>query len=680
MGNRIFAAVLCLLCVGACLAQTNPPAYTVQTLAGSASTGDGGAADTAILRFPSALAFDANNNLYIADQGNSSIRLVTPSGVISTIVGTGISGFSGDGGPANLAQLSGVINGLAVDTAGNLYISDSGNRRIRVVTKADGNINTVVCGSNLSGLATGQFAPNALALDAKGNLYIADGNNSDVYIMAPNGGLALFAGSGKAGDGGDEGLATAATLNTPFGLFADATGTVYITDMAAGRVRKVTPDGTIHAVGSSIAQPMHVAADKNGNLYITDHSLTNPNIQLIDVTGNQTTFIGGPNPNGLMSGDGGPAALAMIQQATGIAISPAGDLYFSDSNSSVRAVSGGMISTIVGHRHFLGDTLPAAQSLLANPGSLALDIVGNVYIADTNNFRLREVDTTGTMWTVAGTGQCGSTDDGGLAAFASMTKPLVVATDSAQNIYLGFNGALRRISAGGIITTIAGRGTLLDDGIPATNARLGKVQGIVVDASGVIYFSDTDHNLIRKITPDGIITTVAGTGEVGDSGDGLPAFKAVLNGPTNLALDSAGNLYFADTGNNRVRKIKADGTMATFAGNGQMGESGDAAAAVAAMLSTPVGLAVDKSGTVYIGDVGSGMIRAVTPDGLIHTIAGSSNRGFAGDGAAALTAQFNGPASLAIDAAGHVYVLDQNNERVRMLTPMAPPPPPSTFF
>lgn len=690
MWNKVSFLMFCVLCAGVCLAQTTPPAYMVQTLAGSAPMGDGGPANSAVLRFPNALTFDSLGNLYIADQGNSSVRTVnSTSGIISTVAGTGITGFSGDGGPANLAQLGGTISGLAFDAAGNLYISDSANHRVREVTK-DGNINTVLPEGNLPGPLSASFWPNGLAFDKKGNLYIADDHNSQVYVMTPDGIVTVYAGNGTAGDNGDGGPASAAALVEPFGIFVDATGAVYISDIAASRVRMVTPDGTIHAfagtgqaglsgdggpaVQAKLGQPMHLAGDKAGNLYVTDHSVANRNIRMIAPDGSITTFAGALNPNGMMSGDGGPASMAMIQQASGIAVSPTGALYFADSNSSVRVVSNGIVSTAAGYRHFAGDSVPATQSLLSSPHGLAIDVIGNVYVADSNNFRLRQIDVTGMMWTVAGTGQCGLTGDWGTAVSAAMTRPLAVATDTAQNIYLGFDGYVRLITPGGIIRTIAGGGTVLDSGISASSASLGKVNGIAVDASGNIYLSDTDHHVIRKITPDGVIRTVAGTGTAGQSGDGSAAISAQLNSPTGLAFDSAGNLYIADTNNSRIREIRTDGTIVTFAGTGKVGESGDGGPALIAQLANPTGIVVDKAGTVYISDSVSGMVRTVTSDGVIHSIAGAgadpSYAGFSGDGGLALSAQFNGIGGLAVDGSGRVYAVDQQNERIRMLTPM----------
>jgi sugar lactone lactonase YvrE len=707
MWNRFGISLLCILCVGACLAQTtNPPAFTVQTLAGSAPAGDGGPATAAVLRFPNALTFDSNGNLYIADRGNSSVRMVTPGDLISTFAGIGISGYSGDGGPANQAQFGGTLSGLAFDANGNLYISDSANHCVRKIT-LDGNINTVITAGSLPGTPAAPFWPNGLAFDNRGNLYVADGNNSQVYKMTASGAMSVFAGTGTAGDNGDGGPATAAALATPFGVFVDAVGAVYVADIGASRVRKIWHDGTIHAfagIGTAgmsgdggpalqaqLGQPMHLAGDKAGNVYVTDNSTANRNIRMIAPDGTISTFAGGLNPNGLMAGDGGPATMALIQQAGGIAVSPTGDLYFSDSDSQVRMVSSGTITTAVGYPHFAGNLASATictgrrsnhcqnypgnsamLALFANPGGIATDNLGNIFVADTGNFRIRKIDPTGAISTVAGTGQCGWTNDGGMATSAAMTRPLSLAIDAAQNIYVGYNGAIRQITLGGLITTIAGGGSTLGDGGPATAANLTDVTGIVIDPSGLIYFSDSGRNLVRKITLNGIITTVAGIGAAGNDGDGGPANAAQLNAPANLALDAARNLYVADTQNSRVRMIKPDGTIVAFAGTGIAGASGDGSPAVAAQLGLPTGIALDKAGDVFIGDA-AGVVRMVTTDGLIHTIAGSgvdpSEAGFSGDGGTATSAEFNSPGSLVVDAAGKLYVVDRQNERVRTLVP-----------
>jgi sugar lactone lactonase YvrE len=688
------------------MAQTNTPAYVVQTFAGSALEGDGGPATDAVLRFPNAVAFDSHGNLYIADRGNSSVRMVNASGVISTFAGIGISGFSGDGGPATQAQFGGTLSGLAFDPAGNLYISDSANHCVREVT-SDGNINTVMAAGNLPGTPSAPFWPNGLAFDSKGNLYVADGNNSQVYKRTPHGTVVVFAGNGTRGDSGDEGPAPAAALMTPFGVFVDATGNVYVADIAASRVRKITRDWTIHAFAGSgasgmsgdggpavqaqLGQPMHLAGDSAGNVYVTDYSTANRNIRIITPDGTISTFAGAPNPNGMMGGDGGPATVAMLQQPAGIAVSLAGDVYFSDSDSEVRVISGGLIGTAAGYPHFAanyaGTTIcsgrgrgrcqsypgdSAMLALFSNPVGIAMDKLGNIYVADANNFRIRKIDVTGTISTIAGTGQCGWTNDGGLATSAAMFHPLSVATDAAQNIYVGYNGSIRQITPGGIITTIAGGGSALGDGGPAIAASLTHVNGIVVDATGILYFSDSDHNLIRRVTPDGIITTIAGTGDAGNAGDGGPAIAAQLNAPGNLALDAAGNLYFADTQNHRVRMIQPDGTIMAFAGNGTAGSSGDGGPAIAAQLANPVGIAVDQAGTLYIGDA-AGQVRAVTAGGIIQSIAGlgtdPADAGFNGDGGSALNAEFNNPGPLLVDPAGNVYVVDQQNERIRKLVP-----------
>lgn len=218
-------AAVCLTRTTPCLAQATPPTYTVSTFTGAVPIGDGGPAAAAILRWPGPLVFDSTGNLYIADWGNASIRKVTPDGIIHTIAGTGTTGFSGDGGPASQAQLSADLVGLSIDSGGNIYIVDSGNNRIRMISATDGTINTIVDGTALPQPET-QFGFTGMAFDGAGNLYIADGGHSQIYKIATDGTFVVIAGTGTHADNGDGGPAIQAALKFPWGLYVDASGTV----------------------------------------------------------------------------------------------------------------------------------------------------------------------------------------------------------------------------------------------------------------------------------------------------------------------------------------------------------------------------------------------------------------------------------------------------------------------
>ena len=454
---------------------------------------------------------DGAGNLYIADQSNHHIRKVDAAGAISTVAGNGTYGYSGDGGPAVAAQLWGP-NGVAVDGAGNLYIVDRGNQRIRKVDAA-GVISTV-------------------------------------------------AGDGTQGFGGDGGPATAAQLDTPQGVAVDGAGNLYIADGGNNRIRKVDSAGAISTVAG-----------------------------------------GGP------IGDGGAAVAAQ--------------LYY--------------------------------------PNGVAPDGAGNLYIADSFNHRIRKVDAAGVISTVAGDGTRGYGGDGGAAVAAQLFAPRGVALDGAGNLYIAdnANNRIRKVDAAGVITTVAGDGTRGSggDGGPATAAQLSSPRGVALDGAGNLYIADRSNHRIRKVDAAGAITTVAGDGTRGFGGDGGPATAAQLSWPNGVALDGSGNLYIADGGNHRIRKVDAAGVISS----------------TAAQLWSPQGVAVDGSGNLYIAT--GGHIRKVDAAGAITTVAGDGTSGFGGDGGPATAAQLSGPSDVALDGDGNLYIADSGNDRIRRLTPPAMPPP-----
>ena len=330
---------------------------------------------------------------------------------------------------------------------------------------------------------------------------------------------------------------------------------------------------------------------------------------------------------------------------------------------------GGTITTIAGTgiRGFSGDGGQATSAQLAGPDAVAVDGSGNVYIADRENHRVRRVSSGGTITTIAGTGQSGFSGDGGPAASAQLDLPSGVALDGQGNIYIADlgNDRIRKMRPGGTITTFAGGGTPDfpgEDGGPATSAWLDSPGGVAVDAQGNVYFAEGAS--IRKVSTDGTITTIAGTGVRGFSGDGGPATAARLDGPEGVATDGLGNLYIADYGNTRVRKVNSGGTITTIAGNGKVGFSGDGGPATSARMGTPVGVAADARQNIYIADYYTERVRKVGPGGTITTIAGTGQGGFSGDGGRATSARVS-PYGVAVDGQGNVYIADYSNNRVR---------------
>jgi uncharacterized protein (TIGR03437 family) len=337
------------------------------------------------------------------------------------------------------------------------------------------------------------------------------------------------------------------------------------------------------------------------------------------------------------------------------------------------------ISTVagMGTSGFTGDGGQATAANLAFPAGLAFDSSGNMYIADAFNSRIRKVATDGTITTFAGTGDFGNFGDTNVATKAGMNRPYGVAVDKAGNVYIAdaYNGSIRKVAAsGGTMGTLAGTGVegFSGDGSAATGATLDTPTALVLDSAGNLYIADTKNNRIRKVGTDGKITTVAGTGNASSSGDGGPAISAALDTPEGLALDSSGNLYVADTASHRVRKISRDGTINTVAGNGNGGQQGDGGPATQASLYYPKGLVVDPlSGNLYIADWLNSRVRVVTPDGNIYTAAGNGAYSYYGDGGPATSAALRFPWGLAVDSAGKVYVADDENSSIRMLTPVA---------
>jgi hypothetical protein len=337
-------------------------------------------------------------------------------------------------------------------------------------------------------------------------------------------------------------------------------------------------------------------------------------------------------------------------------------------------LSDGIITTVAGNgtNGYSGDGGPATNAGLNDPSGVAVDAFGNLFVADASTKVIREVGTNGIITTVAGGGTNGL-GDGGAATKAELNNPHGVAVDASGNLFIvdTANQRIRKVGTNGIITTVAGNGTpgYSGDGGPATSAELNYPHGVAVDASGNLFIADYDNNVIRKVGANGIITTVAGNGTSGYSGDGGLATQAELAWPSGVAVDTSGNLFIADWGNNRMREVGTNGIITTVAGNGTNGYSGDGGAATNAELSGPSGVAVDTSGNLFIADASTNVIREVGTDGIITTVAGNGIAGFSGDGGLATEAELAYPAGVAVDASGNLFIADEQNQRIRVVVP-----------
>jgi uncharacterized protein (TIGR03437 family) len=633
--------------------------YTISTLAGGAlPVNTPGTSDSLGPNVPRYMAADPAGNLFFVDQ-NTIVRLDAATGALTVVVGNGTTGFSGDNGPPTSAQLNGPT-GVAVDSTGNIFIADGLNYRIR---EAWGDLMFTVAGNGTYGIGgdngpatSAQLSAGGVAVDSAGNLYIVDTPNNRIREVS-GGRITTVAGTGTLGYSGDNGPATSARLNGPQAVAVDFAGNLYIADTENSRIRKVS-NGVITTVagsgtpgfggdngpatGAQLYFPSGVAVDSALNLYIADSA----NNRIRKVSNGVITTVAGNGTQGF-GGDNGPATSAQLNSPSAVAVDSAGNFYIAEPyNNRIRRVSNGVITTVAGNS-LSGDNGPATSAQLYSPQGVAVDSAGNLYVADPGNNRIRKVSN-GVITTVAGNGTPGFSGDNGPATSAQLNRPQGVAVDSAGNVYIADrnNNRIREVS-NGVITTVAGNGTYFccgDDG-PATSGQLRHPSGIAVDSAGDLYIADTYNNRVRKVS-NGVITTFAGSGNDIFGGDNGPATKADVFEPMAVAVDSAGDLYIADFGNGRIRKV-SDGVMTTVAASGAWG------------------VAVDSALNLYIAD--GARIRKVS-NGVITTVAGNGTQGFSGDNGPAANAQLSAY-GVAPDSAGNLYVADSDNSRIRVLTP-----------
>ena len=667
--------------------------------------------------FPGRLTLDASGYLYIATglfNNNSStsnvVFRVDQNGQLTVYAGGGFDGL-GDGGPATSAELCDP-QGIAFDTSGNLFIADECNDRVRrvdaithVITTVAGNGTVGFSGDGGPATAATLHCPDSVAVDSSGNLFIADGCNLRVRrVDATTQVITTVAGGGTVGSVGDGGPATSASLG-PIDVAVDRAGNLFIADYGNLRVRRVDAatqvittvvgDGTFGysgdggpATSAEMRFPTGVRVDSAGNLFIDD-SYNGTAIRRVDAatqvistiagTGTQTCQI---TPS-CFSGDGGPATSAEINEAEGIALDSAGNLYIADTfNYRVRRVDAAtqVIDTIAGNgtTYFGGDG-SLATSAQVSPGAVALDSAGNLLIGDAG--RVRRVDAgTQIITTYAGGGTDPFAD--GVPAVSALLGVFSIALDRSENLFIssGVNVVRRVDAAAQTIATVAGQNSeacypclgSFGDGGPATSAWLDHPEGLAVDQAGNLFVADWGNFKIRRVdATTQVITTVAGNGTPGFSGDGGPATAATLgaeHGPLGVALDGAGNLFIADGSFHRIRRVDAaTGIITTVAGTGSPGGfSGDGGPATSAQLFGPGGVVVDSAGNLFIADSGNNRIRRVdAATGVITTVVGNGTFGFNGDGELATSAELAAPSNVALDSSGNLFIADSFNNRIR---------------
>ncbi len=599
------------------------------------NSGDGGLATQAKIGRPNAMVVDSANNLFFTSDIGYRVRKITPQGIISTVAGTGESGYNGDGIPAISAQINGA-NALAVDGVGNLYVGTNG--RVRKID-TQGIISTVV-GTGAYGRsgnggpatqATIEFVRGVL-VDGAGQIYFSSGTDR-VRMVDAQGIIHHFAGSSSAdpyGEGfsGDGGLAVNAQLNWPAGLAKDAAGNVYISDSNNLRVRKVDTAGTI------------------------------------------TTVAGG----GADLGDTGAATALQLSNVGDVKVDASNRLWIRDGGRIRILSASGVANTAIGAG--LTDPSeggPAILAQLPSLGGIVSDGAGNIFTIISGEQRVRRVGVNGLITTVLGRGA--STSGTPTVPF-NLGSAKLLAVDGLGNLYISqpFLNVIHKLDANGVLSTFAGNGSRSGggDGQLAVNSAIGQVRSMVADQDGNLYY--TLFNRVKKVDTNGILSTVAGdTPEAGQDGgfrgDGGPALQALLSGVDGIALDSAGNVLVSDGWNNRIRKIDTNGIITTIAGTGEAGFGGDGGPATSAQLAFPTSLAVDDWDNIYVFDSAYGLVRMIDTSGVIHTLAGNGQGISSGDNGPAIYASFaQGSKDITVDPYGNVFVADANYVRLRKIT------------
>jgi sugar lactone lactonase YvrE len=767
--------------VGAAVSAAQAPYFlpSLVTIAGngiSGYTGDSGLGTAAeISNTVSAGTFDPAGNFYIADTKNNVIRKITPAGIITTFAGNGTAGYLAEPSLALNAEFSSPSSVRYYQ--GGIYVTDFTNGRIRRIDLITNIINTVAGGGTLSlknttnantnpyntGPTISIPQPQEVAFDNLGNMYWSQGGGTSrvnvmnlsttiVHLFAGTGGTAGATGTNVSAANPSQGLTAPENtiLNGTEGLAVDAQNNVYISETATHVVRKITiganpaistyagigigtgaaicsnatnsvGDGC-PATGANFGTVEHMSIDGAGNIYLAD--TTNNRVRVIPpnpsnpaVGGTVYTLIG--NGTAADSTDGTYAAAASVGSPYDSQILPDGDVLLIDRTVALTRLlhqPGQFLTTAVGSTSAVQAFNVLTQATtgtfsLATPSDfsiqgtpvcvIAVGLTGKVCTAKivftpskagNRTVQLKFTDSVGSAVaglsgmgvapvasllpgltsTAAGTGVAGATGDGSAASAATFQTPGATAIDNLGNVYVADATAneVRKFTAGGTITRVAGTGTAgsSGDGALATAATLSGPSGVAVDATGNVYIADTGNNKIRMVSAaTGNISTVAGTGTAGYTGDqGTPA-AATLHAPMQLAWSPLGILYVADSGNNVVRSISFNEQLiTTVAGNGTASFDGDGGAGPLAELTSPQGVAVDGSDNVYIADTGNNRIRKLS-QGYISTLAGETGSSFNGDGPAA-TATLGAPAGVAADLAGNVYVADTANQRIRLIT------------
>jgi sugar lactone lactonase YvrE len=620
-----FAAGVCgLLIVFGQRVEAQSPPLVVTTVAGLSEVGSAdGAPQVARFHLPTSVAVDAAGNVYVADTDNSTIRKVTPAGMVSTLAG--------------LAEHPGVLDGtnssarfnqpwgVAVDMSGNVWVADTYNQTIREISPA-GMVVTIAGTTNVASFRNGPAVPNSpagalfnypdgITVDNAGNVYIADTDNHLIRRIT-NGLVSTLAGSGTYGNA--NGTASGASFGYPIAVACDAAGNVFVADYGNGLIRRVTPGRVVTTVGNSFSEPAGIGVDSATNLYVAD-------------TGNEVIR-------------------KLTVDSTGTNWAP---------------------SLFAGNVSYFGDADgigPGAQFYY--PEGIAVDVSNNIYVGDSVNNTIRKITPVARVTTLAGPdGSYGSAD--GTTAMARFDEPFGVAADSATNLYVAdtFNNTIRLITPAGMVSTLAGLAGFSGGADGSNNlCRFDEPTGVCVDGAGNLYVADFENSTVRKITPDAAHSnwvTVTLCGQAGTNGflNGNGT-NALLNHPYALALDAATNLYVTDYGNDAIRMVTPSGAVSTYAGTGIPGFRNGTGTNAA--FNYPVGIAVDSATNVYVADSGNDCVRIIAPGGVVSTLIGTADQAGTNDGYQPL---LDAPEGVAVNTAGYIFVADTGSDTIREMSP-----------
>lgn len=623
--------------------QSHYEPYYFGRLAGNAPGSDDGTGSEARFFDPEGVATDAAGNVYVADYVNSTIRKITPAGVVSTFAGFAWSPGSVDG-PGGAARFKNPT-GVAVDAAGNVYVANFGSHTIRKITSS-GVVSTFAgaVGNNGSNDGTGSAAlfdgPSGVAVDSAGNLYVADYFNFTIRKITPSRVVTTLAGSPRQG-GSTDGTGSAARFNRPNSVAVDAQNNIYVADSSNHTIRKITPGGVVTTLAGLADQPgsangtgaaarffypFGVSVDAADNVYVADAG--NHTIRKITPLGVVTTPAGLAGSYGSADGVG---STARFHNPVSLARDMAGNVYVGDGlNNTIRKLTPDLlVTTFAGSP---GDedggsvdgTGGAARFKV--PSGVAMDAARNVYVADTWNSTIRKITPAGVVTTLAGLAENRGSNDG-IGSAARFNIPEGVAVDTAGNVYVADTGnsAVRKITSSGFVTTLAG---------PGTGAPFSNLQALAMDTAGNVYVVGSDA--IHKITPEGVVATFAARG---------PDESFSTYG---IAVDGAGNVYVAGDYYGRISKITPEGVRSTVG-----------------TAPGTTGLAVDNAGNIFVTICGNHIIQKVNAVGVLTTVAGSSPF-FGNANGAGTAARFERPQGIAADSEGNIYVADTINHTIRI--------------